>query len=108
MVDALRPEFNHRVAFVTADLSTSEGQIFAARLGVGETTLVFFDRGGTPINRYQGTATQANLRRLIVSSFGAGEIGPETSRSSAELERSREAIDRYNENAKRIIQSMGR
>ncbi len=72
MVDALRPEFNDRVAFVTADLSTSEGQVFAGRLGVGETTLVFFDRDGTPINRYHGTVTTANLRRLIVSSLGGG------------------------------------
>ena len=69
VVDTLRPEFEDRVAFVTADLSTPDGQLFAATAGVSETTLLFFDRSGTPVNRYYGVTTEANLRNLIESTF---------------------------------------
>jgi hypothetical protein len=69
VVDTLRPEYEDRVAFVTADLSTLEGQAFAATAGVGETTLLFFDRSGNPLNQQQGATTEANLRRLIDSTF---------------------------------------
>ncbi len=101
-MDALRPEFADRVAFVTADLSTREGQSFASRFGVAETTLVFFDRTGMPINQYHGAITEAYLRRLMDQTYGAGTTSPE-------FDRQLEAIRRkYNETAKSIIDSMGR
>jgi hypothetical protein len=69
VVDTLRPEYEDRVAFVTADLSTFEGQAFAATAGVNETTLLFFDRSGNPLNQQQGVMTEANLRKAIDSTF---------------------------------------
>jgi hypothetical protein len=69
VVDTLRAEYEDRVAFVTADLSTLEGQAFAANAGVSETTLLFFDRSGNPVNQHQGVMTEANLRNVIDSTF---------------------------------------
>jgi hypothetical protein len=68
-VDALRPEFADRVAFVTADMSTAEGQTFAFNLGVGETTLLFFDRQGAVVNKFLGAASETQLRRVIETTF---------------------------------------
>ena len=108
VVDALRPEFADRIAFVTADLSTREGQAFASRFGVGETTLLFLDGNGMPVNQYHGTTTESQLRRVIEGTFGYGAPRPELSRQSPDFNALRETIDRYNENAKSIIDSMGR
>ena len=70
VVDALRPEFNDRVAFVVADLTTYEGQDFSARFGLPETTLVFFDAVGRQLGTLQGVQNQAALRNQIQEAFG--------------------------------------
>jgi hypothetical protein len=53
-------------------LSSFEGQAFAATAGVSETTLLFFDRSGNPLNQHQGVMTEANLRKAIDSTFQLG------------------------------------
>jgi hypothetical protein len=53
-------------------LSTFEGQSFAATVGATETTLLFFDRTGNPLNQHQGVMTEANLRKAIDSTFQLG------------------------------------
>ncbi|MPZ76423.1 MAG: hypothetical protein GEU77_07845 [Deltaproteobacteria bacterium] len=50
-------------------MSTADGQAFAASTGMGETTLLFFDRYGTPVNQYHGVTTEGNLRNVIESTF---------------------------------------
>jgi hypothetical protein len=75
VVDTLRPEYDHRVAFVTADLSTLEGQAFAATAGVGETTLLFFAPNGNPVNQLQGVSTEDHLRKVIESTFQLRRTG---------------------------------
>ena len=70
MVDALRPEFQGQVAFVLADLNTSEGRAFASRHGVGNTTLVLMDRIGNRLETLVGIQEEDLLRRRIRASFG--------------------------------------
>jgi len=90
-----------------ADLDSRDGQTFASMLGVGETTLVFFDIRGVPVNQHRGTTNETQLRRLIAGTFGYGPAR-EVARDSADLNAMRERVDRYNKDAKSIIDSMGR
>ena len=69
-MDALRSEFRGKVAFVLADLSTAEGQAFATRHAVGNTTLVFFDASGRRLATLTGVQEEAALRQRIRASFG--------------------------------------
>jgi hypothetical protein len=69
-VDALRSEFQGKVAFVLADLNTAEGQAFAARHEVGNTTLVFLDAGGRRMVTLAGVQEEGALRQRIRASFG--------------------------------------
>jgi thioredoxin-like negative regulator of GroEL len=69
-VDALRSEFRGKVAFVLADLNTAEGQAFAARHGVGNTTLVFLDAGGRRLATLTGVQEETALRQRIRATFG--------------------------------------
>ena len=69
VVDVLRPEFADRIAFVMVDLFSDEGQKFAAQFGVRETTLVFFDRSGTVLDRKYGVPTIDGLRATIRGNF---------------------------------------
>ena len=69
VVDALRPEFADRIAFLMVDFSSAEGQQFAARFGVRETTLVFFDGAGNLIDRKYGVPTVDILRSTIRNNF---------------------------------------
>jgi hypothetical protein len=58
------------VAFVLADLSTSEGLAFANRHGVGNTTLVFLDATGKRLDTLVGVQDEAALKGRIRASFG--------------------------------------
>lgn len=69
-MDALRSEFQGHVAFVLADLNSVEGQAFAARHEVGNTTLVFFDATGRRIATLVGVQEESTLRERIRASFG--------------------------------------
>ena len=69
VVDVLRPEFADRIAFLMVDLTSAEGQQFAARFGVRETTLVFFDRTGNLLDRRFGVPTVDGLRATIRGNF---------------------------------------
>ncbi len=104
-MDALRPEFAERIAFVIADLSTREGQAFASRFGVGETTLVFFDRNGMTLDQYHGTVTEAHLRRIIEGNFADVGARQDFSSQPPMLDAIR---NKYNQTAKDIIDSIGR
>jgi len=90
-----------------ADLDSRDGRTFASSLGVGETTLVFFDVRGVPVNQHRGTTTETHLRRVIAGTFGY-EPARDLARDSADLNALREIVDRYNRDAKSIIDSMGR
>ena len=69
VVDALHGEFSNQIAFVMLDITSMEGQQFAARVGVQETTLVFFDRFGMVIDRKYGVPTIDVLRAIIHGNF---------------------------------------
>ena len=69
VVDVLRPEFADRIAFLMVDLTSAEGQQFGTRFGVRETTLVFFDRSGTLLDRRYGVPTVDGLRATIRGNF---------------------------------------
>jgi thioredoxin-like negative regulator of GroEL len=58
------------VAFVLADLNTPEGRAFAARHGVGNTTLVLLDASGRRVETLTGLQDEAALRRRIRTSLG--------------------------------------
>lgn len=69
-MDALRSEFRGQLAFVLADLSTPEGQAFAARHEAGNTTLVFLDASGRRLATFPGVQEESALRERIRASFG--------------------------------------
>jgi hypothetical protein len=69
-VDALRPEFHQEIAFVLADLNTPEGQAFAKRYEVGNTTLVFLDASGKRLDTVTGIQEENGLRGRIRARFG--------------------------------------
>jgi hypothetical protein len=69
-VDALRPEFRGQVAFVLADLNSTEGRAFAARHDVGNTTLVLFDRTGKRLETLTGVQEEHILRGRLRTAFG--------------------------------------
>jgi hypothetical protein len=68
-VDVLRSEFQGNVAFVLADLNTSEGQAFATRHQVGNTTLVFMGGDGKRLTTLVGVQEEGALRQRIRASF---------------------------------------
>jgi hypothetical protein len=88
-----------------ADLSTPEGQEFAARYNSGQTTLIFFDRLGAFLYQRYGVLTEPQLRTLIDMTFGFGNAPEDSSRRQADLEKIRK---QYDDTAKRIIESIGR
>jgi hypothetical protein len=88
-----------------ADLSTAEGQEFAARYNSGQTTLVFFDRFGTFLYQRYGVLTEPQLRMLIDTTYGFGNSPGDSSHRQADLEKIKK---KYDETAKQIIDSMGR
>ncbi len=82
-----------------------EGQTFASHFGVGHTTLLFFDRDGDLVNQHYGTTTAAHLRRVIDGTFASGRTRQDVVSHPETLEAIRE---KYNRQAKEIIDSMGR
>jgi hypothetical protein len=58
------------MAFVMADLNTPEGQAFANRHGVGNTTLVFLDTDGKRLETLVGIQEEGALRQRIRASYG--------------------------------------
>lgn len=66
----MRPEFHKDIAFVLADLQTTEGQAFANRYGVGNTTLIFLDASGKRLDTVTGIQEEHALRERIRARFG--------------------------------------
>ena len=105
-MDALRPEFNDRVAFVVADLNTLEGQAFSTRFGIPETTLVFFDASGRQLDTLQGLQSQADLRNYIADVFGfKGGASARRAQQQRDLE---QIMNQYDETARRAIERINR
>jgi len=69
VVNAIRPEFESTIAFVRANLQTTEGQLFASTHGVSNTTLVFLDASGNQIAILRGEQEPAGLREQIQRAF---------------------------------------
>jgi len=69
VVNAVRSEFEDDIAFVRANLQTPEGQAFASKHGVSNTTLVFLDANGDRIAVLRGEQDRAALREQILSHF---------------------------------------
>ena len=65
MVNSLKPEFEGKIRFLTANLNSSEGKWFAEYHNVGRVTLLFFKPNGTKISSLSGEQTPDDLRRIF-------------------------------------------
>ncbi|MBF0287422.1 MAG: hypothetical protein HQM14_06350 [SAR324 cluster bacterium] len=68
MVDSLKPEYEKRVHFLIADLTSDEGKAFAQFHRVGSVTLMFFSNG-KKITTLQGKQSAEFLRRAFNRAF---------------------------------------
>ena len=65
MVNSLQPEFEGKIRFLTANLNSSEGKLFAEYHNVGRVTLLFFKPNGTKISSLSGEQNPDDLRRVF-------------------------------------------
>lgn len=69
-MNAVRPDFtDDDIAFVIANLQTSEGEAFARQHNVPNTTLVYLDAAGHPLEIQRGIPSQNELRNSIREIF---------------------------------------
>ena len=57
-VDAVRPDFEDKVHFKTANIKTSKGAEFAKKHNVPHVTLLIFNRNGKRVNTISGVQTK--------------------------------------------------
>ena len=69
MVNSLQPEYEGKIRFLTANLNTSEGKLFAEYHNVGKVTLLFFKPDGTKISSLSGEQEADYLRRVFKRVF---------------------------------------
>ena len=69
MVDSLKPEYEGKIKFLIAEVSTQEGRDFAQYHHVGNVTLLFFDGAGKRLSSLTGVQTQDFLRRAFDRAF---------------------------------------
>ena len=69
MVNSLEPEFNDRVIFLVANLTTQEGRIFAEMNDSGRVTLLFFNPDGSRIHKLTGVQDAEFLRKVFTRVF---------------------------------------
>ena len=69
MVNSLEPEFNDRVTFLVANLTTQEGRIFAEMNDSGRVTLLFFNPDGSRIHKLTGVQDAEFLRKAFTRVF---------------------------------------
>jgi len=65
VVNSLKPEYEGKILFLTANLSSSEGRWFAEYHNVGRVTLLFFKPDGTKISTLNGEQQPDFLRRVF-------------------------------------------
>jgi len=65
VVNSLKPEYEGRIRFLTANLNSTEGKWFAEYHNVGRVTLLFFQRDGSKISSLTGEQEPDNLRRVF-------------------------------------------
>ncbi len=64
-MNAVRDEFEERIAFIVADINTPDGRKFAERYGFGPTALAFFASNGEQLQVLYTEQTGDSLRRNI-------------------------------------------
>ena len=65
MVNSLKPEYEGKLRFLTANLNSTEGKWFAEYHNVGKVTLLFFKPDGTKISALRGEQDPDYLRRVF-------------------------------------------
>ncbi|MEO0341862.1 MAG: hypothetical protein AAF198_00350 [Pseudomonadota bacterium] len=66
---ALRQFDDGEITYLVANISTKEGQAFAARYGVAHVTLLLFDAAGNLIHVEQGVQTKGHLVEVFADQF---------------------------------------
>ena len=69
VVNSLKPKYDGKIRFLTANLSSSEGKWFAEYHNVGRVTLLFFNPDGTKISSLSGEHEPDYLRRVFDKVF---------------------------------------
>ena len=69
MVNSLKPKYDGKIRFLTANLSSSEGKWFAEYHNVGRVTLLFFKPDGTKISSLSGEQEPDYLRLVFDKVF---------------------------------------
>jgi len=65
VVNSLKPEYEGKIRFLIANLSSSEGRWFAEYHNVGRVTLLFFKPDGTKISTLNGEQQPDFLRSVF-------------------------------------------
>ena len=65
MVNSLKPEYEGKIRFLVANLSSKEGRWFAEYHNVSKVTLLFFKPDGTKISSLNGEQEASFLRRVF-------------------------------------------
>ena len=65
MVYSLKPEYEGKIRFQTANLNSTEGKWFAEYHNVGRVTLLFFKPDGTKISSLNGEREPDYLRNVF-------------------------------------------
>lgn len=65
MVYSLEPEYEGRIRFLIANLTTREGRLFAELHNTGKVTLLFFKPDGTKITTLTGVQKPQYLRNVF-------------------------------------------
>ena len=65
MVYSLKPEYEGKIRFLTANLNSTEGKWFAEYHNVGRVTLLFFKPDGTKISSLNGEREPDYLRSVF-------------------------------------------
>ena len=65
MVNSLKPEYEGKIRFLTANLNSTEGKWFAEYHDVGRVTLLFFKPDGSKISSLSGEQEPDQLRLVF-------------------------------------------
>ena len=65
MVNSLKPEYEGKIRFLTANLNSTEGKWIAEYHNLGKVTLLFFKPDGAKISSLSGEQEPDYLRRVF-------------------------------------------
>jgi len=65
VVNSLKPEYDGKIRFLTANLKSTEGKWFAEYHNVGKVTLLFFKPDGSKIISLSGEQEPDYLKRVF-------------------------------------------